>query len=477
MPKTITTTDRKTLVRLASSMEKGTDARRAILLGLKKTAVSKLVREWERLLEQIIEEGDRLGRAARGFGARMAADMSVSEAMAVLDGYADNLAKLENYISTLSRAAQNAPDTDKDALKDLLEQASDQKWNMSSAEAQAKQALAQYEKDTTRGKLRTGFNRLVKLAKAQWPLWKHFTVKGGAPVYVSDRKGGYGKATLEIKGLNPNDENEEVFIDLAYRASTGEMLGSFNGKEVFRKVGGKWPLKTVLKEVARVYPALSGSCELPLTASTLEKVIKHWVAKAYPGLDVEVANVPTNQGTKWAFYSEGNELGTASVSGYTGWGNIGYYHIGAAKYDYDKWTHSQCPPSIDTKKFLHRLTMYLADKIDGVAPEVYVAPAWKGDRREITGLTGNHSDGIVSVKVNGTVFAIQEDQNGGWLGTRYNPNLDQLGRGSWISADGGGPIGAWGYSPTPFKSKSKLKAVIDKKVKEIEDVENKRRRK
>jgi hypothetical protein len=72
-------------------------------------------------------------------------------------------------------------------------------------------------------------------------------------------------------------------------------------------------------------------------------------------------------------------------------------------------------------------------------------PGWQGNVRKIP---GKH----------GWVIYRMEFRDGGWLGS------DNL---RWISADGGGPFGGrGGYIPTPFKSKAKLKAVIDKMIEE-----------
>jgi len=474
MSKALTASDRKTLIRLASSMEKGSEERKAILAGLEKTTVSKSVRDWERLLAQLIEEGDQLGRAAQGFGARVAMDMSVSEAMTVLDGYADNLAKLENYISSLTKAAKGAPDVDKDALDALLKQGHSQKWEMGSALHKAKQALAQYEKETTRGKLRAGFKRLVGLAEAQWPEWRLFTVTADKPLYVKDAKGGYGKATLTIKGLDLSGEDTE--IDLGYRASTGEMWGYLNGKEVFRKVGGKWPLKTLLKDVSRKYPMLTGNCDVStFHAPNVEKMVEGWAKAKHPNVDLSVVD---KGGKRWEFWVDGEKVGDAAISGYTGWGNTGYYDIGGDRYDYDKWSSSQCPPSIDTKKFWNRLMKYLSGKIKGIQPPVYMAPDWDGDTRRLWHRFQREPPPHESLK---RVYSVKElkprppDERyhpkgipGGWVGTSG---------GQWITPRGTAPMGAWGYFPTPFKSKSDAKATIDKMIQEVEDRENERRRK
>ena len=72
-------------------------------------------------------------------------------------------------------------------------------------------------------------------------------------------------------------------------------------------------------------------------------------------------------------------------------------------------------------------------------------PGWQGDIRKIPG------------KYGWSIYRM-EFRDGGWLGS------DNRG---WISADGGGPFGGrGGYVPTPFKSKAKLKAVIDKQIAE-----------
>lgn len=53
MSKTLTATDRKALIRLASSMEKGSPERRAILAGLSKTAFGGSKSLWNTLLKQL----------------------------------------------------------------------------------------------------------------------------------------------------------------------------------------------------------------------------------------------------------------------------------------------------------------------------------------------------------------------------------------------------------------------------------------
>ena len=56
--KTLTASDRKSLIRLAASLPKGDKSRRAILSGLKKTASTYKVKEWNKYVGKVMRDKD-----------------------------------------------------------------------------------------------------------------------------------------------------------------------------------------------------------------------------------------------------------------------------------------------------------------------------------------------------------------------------------------------------------------------------------
>jgi len=422
-------------------------------------------REVQRLqqeLELILDEGDDLLTEARGFGLKTAARMPVAEAVAVLEGLEANLEKLQTYIKSLSTSIRRAPEDDQEPLQQLLDIAQKRFRIMRVNGHKAQEALEHYKRHTTVGKLQVGHERLEQFAKTRWPVWSLFKVTRQPAKYVEDARGGYGTATIKVSGLTWDDG--DVVIELGFRAIDGEMWGSFTSDDgttnVFRKNGGKWPLKTLLDAMGKKWGRLTGSCEMSFIPNVSAFVLA-WANQDYPHLKVDVTTTPSRTGGGWKFLVDGSVVGDMAISGYTGWGNIGWYTIGGDSYKYDLYIHSQCPPSIDEPKLWRQLKTYLSKKFEGVKPPQYEAPPWKGDWREVLGAS----------------YFVQEqqsreDMHGGWVaGISFG-----MDRGVWITPEGrGGAFGAWGYWPEPFRTKAKAKAAIDKLVQEAVDKENRRR--
>lgn len=130
MAKTLTATDRKSLIRLASTMEKGSEERRAILAGLTQTAAEesedfldrKLDRDWKKALKAVFAwkgKGDKTNERIRKNLRRDPDNFDYRQEMLELhDQYRKEGPRLLKAVEAIYAAAEKHPISEQSKFRD-----------------------------------------------------------------------------------------------------------------------------------------------------------------------------------------------------------------------------------------------------------------------------------------------------------------------------------------------------------------------